>query len=455
MLREGKGKAGLTPGRRVVDGLSVQPARGLVVASLFAVGCGGAALPSTAPMTPLVPLEQSPSQGERFTFCAEPPPDIPLQLTNLLWLSFFSANEYAHAMVVGPMLNRLGFENPDAPMDREWATCESDLRRLRAAEAPREDEIASALGTPRLRELGQSLVPAGVDWGTCASGFLNSDAFGQSSMPSAAFQDWLVHRPVEGRYLQFFSGRGTGKKWFEDGSTQVVFARHKVEPIVIIAFRGTEPREMVDVRLDLKVWRTGLEGHGWPAGWGGVHSGFYDGFAEVEPLLVAKLRELSGTGARIWVTGHSLGGALATITAARILRAIDEGADLRLGGLVTFGSPRVGDHAFASALSSRARERGVPIVRVRNENDAVTAIPSEVLGFEHVGRLVHLHEDRLDLVAAPDAAYGPLSIADHSSSGFVNGKPQTGYYRRLEKARASGVYAGFDQCPANTVSASR
>ncbi len=397
-------------------------------------------------MTPLVPFADSPSDGGALTFCVAPPPDAPLQLTNLLWLSFFSANEYAHAAVVGPMLNQLGFGNPDEPMDREWATCEEDLRRLRAAEALREDEITSALHTAALRERAQRLIPEGAPWGACASRFLDGPELRDDEMPSAGFQAWLVHRAREGRYLQFFSGRRGGGPRFEDGSTQVVFARHASRPLVVIAFRGTEPRESVDVSLDLRTWRTSLGGHGWPAAWGGVHAGFYDGFAEVEPLLMQKLHELEGTGARIWVTGHSLGGALATITAARILRAIDEGADLELAGLYTFGSPRVGDHAFASELEREAKDKGVRLVRVRNDDDAVTAIPSELLGFEHVGALVYLREDGLVVAPKKEPSYGLLSIGDHDASGLRDGRTKSGYYRRLKRARASGRYAELDRC---------
>ena len=59
-----------------------------------------------------------------------------------------------------------------------------------------------------------------------------------------------------------------------------------------------------------------------------------------------KVRPFVDAGAKLYVTGHSLGGALATLFAAvRMLEMNDE--DPTLGGVFTFGQPRVGDAAFA------------------------------------------------------------------------------------------------------------
>lgn len=397
----------------------------------------------------MVPLADSPSGGARFTFCASPPEGEPVQLTNALWLSFFAANEYAHGTVLGPMLNELGFFNPDRPLDRAWATCLEDLRRLRAVERERAAELAARGGSPG--EVARSLLPEDGSWGSCARELTHVASFSslKGTSPSGALQEHLVHRAERGAFLQFFSGRASGEeRWFKDGSTQFFFARHKDLPVAVIAFRGTEPKQFADVAVDLKLYRTRLDEHGWPAGWGSVHSGFHQAFMEVEALLLSKLRELEGSGVRVWITGHSLGAALGTLATARALRAIDEGADLKLGGLTTFGSPRVGDTEFAAALEGRAAKRGVPLVRVRNENDVVTAVPGASLGYAHVGKLLHVLEGTLVLGPSPEPAYGRLSVADHSASGWAEGAPASGYYRRLKVARDSGKHGALDRCPA-------
>ncbi|KAH7684461.1 Protein Y49E10.18, partial [Aphelenchoides avenae] len=50
---------------------------------------------------------------------------------------------------------------------------------------------------------------------------------------------------------------------------------------------------------------------------------------------------------KIWVTGHSLGGAVASIASAEIA-SMDRQAGDRIG-LVTFGQPRTGDYDYSAA----------------------------------------------------------------------------------------------------------
>src|SRR5262249_5032912 len=107
---------------------------------------------------------------------------------------------------------------------------------------------------------------------------------------------------------------------------------------VIVAFRRTPvPRlrgplalpqspgpHLGDVVTDLRFPQVSF-------GPGRVHGGFLLAYEQVAQGLGDRLRALAGR--PVWFTGHSLGGALATIAAARF-------GDFR--GLYTYGSPRVG-----------------------------------------------------------------------------------------------------------------
>jgi triacylglycerol lipase len=430
--------------------------RSLGGAALVALaGAGGfgcaAARQSAAPLHPSVPLAQSPSGGSRFTFCPDPPADEPMSLPNAAWLAFISANEYAHAKVTAPIFVGLGFGNPAYPRDAEWPACTGDLRALRDAQRGREHELAAAIGTPRMLELAEGLLPADGAWGSCARTYFESDAFDPYVFPAASFQRRLVQRVDAGSYLQFFSGGSIDRDGaaFTDASTQVLFARQSKTPLAIIAFRGTEPSRTSDLYADLATWKTPLEHHGWPAVWGSVHAGFLDAFSEVEPLLMIKLRELEGSGVPIWITGHSLGGALATLMAARVLRAEDEGLDVRLRGVYTFGSPRVGNAAFASKFEAELRAHGVSAIRVRNDDDPVTAIPDTMLGYAHVGRLAFIREGELQIRDDDDLGYDGPELGDHSISGFgADGRPTSGYYRRLVGLMKSGRFDDLARCDA-------
>ena len=82
----------------------------------------------------------------------------------------------------------------------------------------------------------------------------------------------------------------------------------------------------------------------------------------------------------LWITGHSLGGALATLAAARFALEMDK----PVRGIYTFGQPRVGDREFARIFDAELKQR---FFRFVNNSDIVTRIPTRELFFSHVGSL--------------------------------------------------------------------
>lgn len=138
-----------------------------------------------------------------------------------------------------------------------------------------------------------------------------------------------------------------------------------------IAFRGTEPKELSDIKADLKTWKSRSQVAG------RVHDGFYDEIKKLwKPML--DLINAQGKSRSISICGHSLGAAMATIAAARLTNA---GHDCVL---YTFGSPRVGNYEFVKSFAC-------PHHRWVNNNDAVTKVPFMILGFRHHGDLNYLN----------------------------------------------------------------
>ena len=114
---------------------------------------------------------------------------------------------------------------------------------------------------------------------------------------------------------------------------------------------------------------------------------------------------------------------------------------------LTFGSPRVGDGAFAATFREAATRKGVRSLRVRNGNDAVTRLPGLFLEYEHVGTLVHLEESKLAIGPDPEPAYNGSSIADHDIAGFAEGTElKSGYYRRLLQISQNRTYPELTRC---------
>ena len=140
---------------------------------------------------------------------------------------------------------------------------------------------------------------------------------------------------------------------------------------VTIAFRGTEPKQLSDVKADLKAWKSKSKVAG------KVHDGFYD---EIEKIWNKLKFDISTRhkGKSISICGHSLGGAMATICAARLS---NEGFEVVL---YTFGSPRVGNKKFIKSFNC-CHHRWV------NNNDAVPKVPLALMGFRHHGELHYLN----------------------------------------------------------------
>jgi len=80
----------------------------------------------------------------------------------------------------------------------------------------------------------------------------------------------------------------------------------------------------------------------------------------------------------VYITGHSLGGALALMATAEF--ANDEDATVRdcVAACYTFGCPRAGDASFDNYVKA-------PLYRITNGVDLVPAVPPAFLGYRHVG----------------------------------------------------------------------
>lgn len=146
------------------------------------------------------------------------------------------------------------------------------------------------------------------------------------------------------------------------------------EGFAIAAFRGTDVtgpiafgRDMANnLRLKLGPWQTIAGG----AGAGLVHSGFLGAQGEVWGDLSLELLAHRSAGRQLWLTGHSLGGALSTLAAARL-------GDV--AGLYTYAAPRVGDAQFAESLSA------INSARFVHAQDIVPRVPPRHMKYEHVG----------------------------------------------------------------------
>ncbi|MBT8137777.1 MAG: lipase family protein [Gammaproteobacteria bacterium] len=139
----------------------------------------------------------------------------------------------------------------------------------------------------------------------------------------------------------------------------------------VLSFRGTEPTHLVDVLTDALV-----EKHIWDNDdeeW--VHRGFFLSMDVLWPELCDRLATLEGD---LYVTGHSLGGAIAVLAGRRIVDS--ELVSPALQGIYTFGQPMVGNSRFAR------QSEGLNLHRHVYDPDLVAYLPPTGVG---AGNYVH------------------------------------------------------------------
>jgi triacylglycerol lipase len=174
---------------------------------------------------------------------------------------------------------------------------------------------------------------------------------------------------------------GAGIRAFHNTGTQCYLIDHPT--MVVVAFRGTEPLSLRDWGTDLQALSR-LRRPGMP---GAFHRGFGSAVAGIElRLYYALTRELGDR--PLYLTGHSLGGALAVVFAADLVRWH---FGTRISGLYTFGAPRVVTPRAAQWLDGHLRGR---IHRFVNPGDPVPWMPPAVLCYRHVGEEFRLEGSR-------------------------------------------------------------
>ncbi|MEM8501564.1 MAG: lipase family protein [Cyanobacteria bacterium P01_D01_bin.1] len=167
------------------------------------------------------------------------------------------------------------------------------------------------------------------------------------------------------RNFRYFNNRGR--------DTQAYMFR--TEQFMVLAFRGSqEPKDwLTNVTTQLRKFTIFKEGATTLSSYQGkVHTGFFLSWEIIEQSVLSQLDKWRSQMKEeklppLYITGHSLGGALATMAAASLS---DNG--IEVAGVYTFGQPRVGDRTFASQLNKRTDGR---VFRFVNNNDIVPHVP--------------------------------------------------------------------------------
>jgi len=197
-------------------------------------------------------------------------------------------------------------------------------------------------------------------------GFDKSVALEAAGLVNQAYEQYTHfknHTPwsLQGNYEALGILNAKPDVWFASLEPFGFVVRNKTTGSIFVAFRGT---------VSLEDWLTDFTFPEEAHPWGKVE----DGFAHVYNQCSADVRTFVKAGARastqpprVVVTGHSLGGALATLATADL---VSEGVAPQ-AAMYTFASPRVGDRPFAREFNKHVLQRW----RIANTEDIVPALP--------------------------------------------------------------------------------
>lgn len=145
-----------------------------------------------------------------------------------------------------------------------------------------------------------------------------------------------------------------------------------------------------------------------------VGNGFLEIYDSISDGVKGSLAAIGcGKSEPLAITGHSLGGALATLALFDLHRS---GYNLKTA--YTFGQPRVGDAAFASAFNQALAD--VPVHRVTKADDPFVYMPAQD-PFHHVGTEVYYKGDTTEGYRVCDGSGEDPECADRHDQGDVAG----------------------------------
>lgn len=186
----------------------------------------------------------------------------------------------------------------------------------------------------------------------------------------------IAYSPAEEGVAAFQNELGMSATFISVNNSQAYVAAN--DKHVVVAFRGSQDPTSFDGlkdwlmtnALNLLILPTGPLGADFASAGVGArwHQGFVNAISDLwDPVYAATTEQLKAKDRPLWLTGHSLGGALALLAAWLFLRRT-----VAVHQVYTFGAPMVGNKDVADALN---REFAGKVFRYVNSPDPVPLLP--------------------------------------------------------------------------------
>lgn len=126
-----------------------------------------------------------------------------------------------------------------------------------------------------------------------------------------------------------------------------------------------------------------------------IHKGFVEQFEVIKDEVTEIIKKNRSKFDTIYFTGHSLGGALASVASHYCKKEITPNKRVIH---VSFGSPKVGNKEFAE----RYDELVDISLRVQNGNDFLAKMPPDFFGYRHLGMVIRGKKFRFPWISPSD-----------------------------------------------------
>ena len=208
----------------------------------------------------------------------------------------------------------------------------------------------------------------------------------------------------------------------------------------IVSYHGTQIDNRAntkEVSRDFKIRKSIMSFGGQECG---VHAGFKEEYEDSKVDLYKVLNKIESSNPLVF-SGHSLGGAVASI-AALDASANGELKGKEVGAVIIFGSPRV----FFRSAAHLYNKLGISdkTVRIEQSGDPITKIPIKSLGYAHVGRKIKLdskvgktHSEAAYRSIAGNIDGGHIESADRAESINVSNYDVYAYMNAVMNAKGN------------------
>ncbi len=156
---------------------------------------------------------------------------------------------------------------------------------------------------------------------------------------------------------------------------------------------------------------------------GKVHTGFLQTY-NLFRLPIKEALKGEYPGRKLFIAGHSLGGALATVASPDI----DAQMNRKVSAVYTYGSPRIGDKAFVTAFNRQFGERSF---RVVNIEDVVGSIPPPVPIAGNIGGYFSHVDTPVDFTTQEEGSEKNHNINTYLSA-LKDAKAKRGFFLKLK-----------------------